>query len=101
MVEVRDARRGAAQHHGFVSLAYEHGPALGVGMQSDGRYAAPVLGIQFAYGPNEAYRGLTPVDHCNSFGKLDCQQVGFEHPFSVCATAGAKDATGDCDANRC
>ena len=70
-------------------------------MQSDRRYAVTMLRIQFSYGPNEAYRGFTSVDHCNSCGKLDCQQVGFEHPFSVCATAGAKDATGDSDANRC
>ena len=29
------------ERHGFVGLANEHGPALGVGMQSDGRDAAP------------------------------------------------------------
>ena len=83
VVEVGDAPRGAAERHRFVSLAYEHGPALGVGMKSDGRYAAPVFGIQFSYGPNEANRGLTPVDHCDSFGKLDCQLVGFGHSLSV------------------
>ena len=76
-------RRGAAERHRLVSLAYEHGPALGVGMQSDGRYAAPVLGIQFSYGPNQAYRGLTSVDHCNSSGKRDCQLAGVGHSLSV------------------
>jgi hypothetical protein len=40
-------------------LAYEHGPALGVGVKSDGRYAATVFGIQFSYRPNQANRGLT------------------------------------------
>ena len=45
MVEVRDAPRGAAERHGFISLAYEHGPALGVSMKSDGRYAAAVFGV--------------------------------------------------------
>ena len=75
VVEVRDARRGSAQRHGLVSLAYEHGPPLGVGMKSDCRYAAPVLGIEFAYGPNQAYRGLTPVDHRNATGNVICQPL--------------------------
>ena len=81
VVQVRDARRCSAKRHGFVSLAYEHGAALGVGMKSDCRYAAPVLGIQFAYGPNQAYRGLTSVDHCDSSWKRDSRQVG--HSLSV------------------
>ena len=81
VVEVRDTRRCPAKRHGFVSLAYEHGPALGVGMKSDGRYAAAVFGIQFTYGPNQAYRGLTSVDHRNSTWKRDGRQVG--HSLSV------------------
>ena len=75
--------RGAAERHRFVSLADEHGPPLGLGMQSDGRYAAPVLGIQFADRPNQAYRGLTPVDHCNASWKPDRQRVGVRHSLSV------------------
>ena len=63
VVEVGDARRGAAERHGLVGLADEHGAALGVGVKRDGRDAAPVLGIQFGDGPNQAYRGLTSVDH--------------------------------------
>jgi hypothetical protein len=50
-------------------------------MKSDSRYAATVFGIQFSYGPDQAYRGLTPVDHCNSSWKRDFQGVG--HSLSV------------------
>ena len=71
VIEVSDAGRGLAERHRFVGLADEHGPALGVGMQSDGRYAASVLGIQFPYRPDQAYRGLTSVDHCDSSWKRD------------------------------
>ena len=71
VIEVDDARRGPAQRHGFVSLAYEHGPALGVGMKSDCGYAATVFGIQFSYCPDQADRGLTSVDHCDSAWKPD------------------------------
>jgi hypothetical protein len=89
VVEVGDARRCLAERHGLVSLAYEHCAALGVGMKSDGRYAAPVLGIQFSYGPNQAHRGLTPIDHRDSTGKRD-RRVGVKHSLSVCATTGAQ-----------
>ena len=94
VVEVRDARRCPAKRHGFVSLAYEHGPALGVGMKSNGRYAATVFGIQFTYGPNQAYRGLTPVDHRNATGKGDGQGVG--HSSKCRCPAGPKDGIVDC-----
>jgi hypothetical protein len=59
-----------------------YGPALSVGMKSDSCYAATVLGIQFANRPNQAYRRLTSIDHCNSAGKPD---VGVNHSLSVCA----------------
>ena len=75
--------RGTAERHRLVSLAHEHGPTLGVGMKSNGLYAAVVLGVQFSNGPNQAYRGLTPVDHCNSTGKRDRQRVGVRHSLSV------------------
>ena len=72
---------GAAERYGFVSLAYEHGPALGVGMKSDCSYAATVFGVQFSYGPDQAYRGLTSVHHCDSTWKCDIRQGG--HSLSV------------------
>ena len=71
------------QTHRLVSLAHEHCPALGVGMQSNGRYAAVVLGVQFSHRPNQAYRGLTPVDHRNATWKRDRQRVGVRHSLSV------------------
>jgi hypothetical protein len=83
VVEIHNARRCSAERHGFVSLAYEHGPALGVRMKSDSRYPAAVLGIQFSHGLNQTYRGLTPVDHCNSSWKPDRQRVGVTHSPSV------------------
>ncbi len=91
VVQVNDAGRGLAERDGFVGLADEHGPALGVGVKSDGRYAVSVLGIQFAYGPDQPYRGFTSVDHCNSSGERDGRLVGVRHSLSVGAKVGAKD----------
>ena len=75
VVEVGDARRRLAEGNGLVSLADEHRPTLGVGMKSDGRYAAPILGVQLANRPNQAYRRLTSVDHCDSTWKRDCGRL--------------------------
>jgi hypothetical protein len=88
VVEVHDARRCSAERHGLVSLAYEHGPALRVGMKSNSRYAAAVLGIQFSYRPNQADRSLASVDHCDS--SWDCQHVGVEHSLSVWVRPGIR-----------
>ena len=88
-------RRAAPGH----VVCQARGPALGVRMKSDGRYAAPVLGIQFSYRPNQAYRGLTPVDHCNSSWKRDCQRVG--HSLSVGAPPGPKNGIVGCAVDRC
>ena len=73
----------------FVGLADEHRPALGVGMKSDRRYAAAVFGIQFSYGPNQANRGLTPVDHRNSSWKRHCQGASVGHAVSLGLSAAA------------
>ena len=88
VVEISNAFRGFAKRHRLVSLAYEHRAALGVGMKSDCRYAAPILGIEFAYRPNQAYSGLTPVDHRNSTWKPDIlERVGVKHRDSLCSAA--------------
>ena len=102
VVEISNAFRGFAKRHRLVSLAYEHRAALGVGMQSDRRYAAPILGIEFAYGPNEAYRGLTPVDHSDATGERDCQLLGVGHrlnrtqgPYRTRRLCGSDSASAD------
>jgi len=83
------------QRHRLVGLAYEHGPPLGIGVQSDSPYAAVVLGIQLSHCPNQAYSGLTSVDHCNSPRKCHCQRIGVRHWHSVVGirTAGGRLST--------
>ena len=80
--------RCLAERHGFVSLTNEHGPALRVGVKGDSRYAAPVLGIQFAHRPNQAHRGLTSIDHCDSSGKPI--SMGRNHGSVYVSGTGAK-----------
>jgi hypothetical protein len=66
-------------------------------MQSDGRYAAPVLGIQLADRPNQANGGLTPVYHRNSTWKPDIlERVGVKHPDSLCSAAVTKHRIDTC-----
>ena len=87
VVEVDNARC-LAERHGFVGLTNEHGPALRVGVKGDSRYAATVLGIQFAHRPNQAHRGLTSIDHCDSSGKPDVRWVN--HWLSLCVLPAPK-----------
>jgi hypothetical protein len=41
-----------------------------------------VLGVQFAHRPDQAHRGLTSIDHCDSSGKPDALWVN--HGPSLC-----------------
>ena len=88
-----------AERHGFVGLTNEHGPALRVGVKGDSRYAATVLGIQFAHRPNQAHRGLTPIDHCDSSGKPDVRWVN--HWLSLCAHRRQRNRCLYLDGNGC
>ena len=37
--------------------------------------AVVVFSIQFAYSPDQPDRGLTSIDHCDSFRKRHCEQA--------------------------
>jgi hypothetical protein len=86
VVEVDNARC-LAERHGFVGLTNEHGPRS-ASVKGDSRYAATVLGIQFAHRPNQAHRGLTSIDHCDSSGKPDVRWVN--HWLSLCVLPAPK-----------
>ena len=74
VVEIRATGAGAAQGHALIGLADEHGAALGLGVQCNDANAVVVFGVQFAYSPDQPDRGLTSIDHCDSFEHCHCHR---------------------------
>ena len=65
VVEVGRAGGGLGQCDGFVGLADEHGPLLGLGVQRYGSDAVIVFGVEFSDGSDQPYCCLASVDYCN------------------------------------
>jgi hypothetical protein len=62
MVEVGVRGPAAADDHGLVGLADEHGPPLGLGVEGDRPHRAAVLEVELAHRADQAHGSLAAID---------------------------------------